>query len=187
MALTTECRILAENEDVLKNFHLYLSQNPVIQLTVETLLSHLAMTANVRWQDTPDIVHPLSRRGWHISRWLPTFLIIDGPLGRFLSKANSPLNLLLKREYATYPVLTQARDTFNHELFRKVRNGVGHWSFFWKEKGGNSHLVIIDSASSKPDIEVSLLEAEALHLVAFSVIEALDEEVFSKSNPQERG
>lgn len=187
LALITECRTLARKENVLQEFQLYLRSNPVIQLTVDTLLSHLAMTANVKWQDTPDIIHPLSRRGWYLSRWLPTFLIIDGPLGRFLRKSDSPLNSLLKREYAIYPVLAQARDTFNHQLFRQVRNGVGHWSFYWKEERGNPHLVVIDSASNKPEIKVTLMEAEALHLVAFSVIEALDEEVFSKANPRFRG
>lgn len=182
-ALITECRNLIKVERNFRDFQTYLRSNPIIQQTVDTLLSHLAMAANVRWQDTPGVVHPLSYRGWHLNRWLPTFLIIDGPLGHFLSKSDSPLKLLLQKEYVAYPTLAQVRDAFNHDFFRLVRNGIGHWSFFWEENKGSSEIVIVDLKSNKPDMKVSLMEAEALHLVTYSVIEALDVEVFSKVNP----
>ena len=41
-------------------------------------------------------LRPLARRGWHLSRWLPTFLLIDGPLGRLLRDHQSPLAKILK-------------------------------------------------------------------------------------------
>ena len=185
--LLRECRMLASDEASLKAFQVYLLANPIIQQTVETLLSHLAMAANVRWQDVPVVVQPLARRGWHISRWLPTFLIVDGPLGRFLKSSDSPLNSILRKEYTTYPALAQARDIFNHDLFRQVRNGVGHWSFLWEEKGNSPRLVMIDWESNRPTATITLLEGEALHLVAFSVIEALDQEVLSRANPRHSG
>jgi hypothetical protein len=182
--LTLECRAVATDEPSRAEFRSYLRANPIIQQTVETLLSHLAMTANVRWQDIQGLVQPLARRGWHIARWLPTFLIIDGPLGRFLRAADSPLNSLLRKDHAKYPVLAQARDAFNHDLFRQVRNGVGHWSFQWEEVGNGTRLVMMNWESGQPTATITLLEAEALHLVSFSVIEALDREVFSRVNPR---
>ncbi len=183
--LLRECRTLASDESSLEAFRTYLQSNPIIQQTVETLLSHLAMAANVKWQDAPVLVQPLARRGWHIGRWLPTFLIVDGPLGRFLKNPDSPLNSILRKGYAKYPTLAQARDVFNHELFRLVRNGVGHWSFLWEERSDNPHLVMIDWESGKPTTTITLFEGEALHLVAFSVIEALDREVMSRANPRQ--
>jgi hypothetical protein len=182
--LMQECRTVASDAASREEFRCYLQANPVIQLTVETLLSHLAMTANVRWQDIRGAAQPLARRGWHIARWLPTFLVIDGPLGRFLRTADSPLNSLLRRDYAKYPVLAQARDAFNHDLFRQVRNGVGHWSFRWEEAADGPWLVMMDWESGQSTVTITLLEAEALHLVSFSVIEALDVAVFSEVNPR---
>ena len=117
------CNLLSVNAH-LEEFRIYLQSNPIIQDTVETLLSHLAMSANAKWQDTPAAVRSLAQRGWYLGRWLPTYLIIDGPLGRFLKDSNSPLVSILKKEYSKYPLLTQARHIFNNELFRLVRNGV---------------------------------------------------------------
>jgi len=114
-------------------------------------------------------------------------LIIDGPLGRILKDSNSPLNSILKKEYARYPLLTQARDVFNSELFRLVRNGVGHWSFFWDEQKDGLYLNMIDWKTGKSTIEISIIDGEALHLVAFSVIEVFDHELFSHANPIHKG
>src|SRR5262245_31673160 len=150
--LLYECHTLISNSAYREAFRTYLQTNPIIQQTVETLLAHYAMAANVKWQDVPNLVQPLARRGWHIGRWLPTFLIIDGPLGRFLRAPDSPLNSLLKKEYAKYPILTQARDIFNHNLFRQVRNGVGHWSFLWEEKPNGPCLVMVNWESAEPTV-----------------------------------
>jgi hypothetical protein len=185
--LLRECRAIAGDSANEGTFRAYLQENPIIQQTVETLLAHSAMISSTRWQDVPDILQPLARRGWHIARWLPTFLIVDGPLGRFLKAPDSPLNVLLRKEHAKYPVLAQVRDIFNNDLFRQVRNGVGHWSFLWQEGSTDSELVMIDWKSGKTTTTVTLLEAEALHLIAFSVIEALDQEVFSHVNPRSGG
>jgi hypothetical protein len=185
--LVAECKQIASDQNASQRLRVYLSANPIVQETVETLLAHLAMTANVRWQDTPTLVQPLSRRGWHISRWLPTFLIIDGPLGRVLTAASSPLFDLLRSNSTTFPAICQARDTFNNDLFRRVRNGVGHWSFLWADTQGSQELVMVDEKSNSRKTKISLLEAEALHLVAFSVIEVLDRELFSVANPRNEG
>lgn len=181
--LVQESRALMSVDSYLEEFRVYLQSYPIIQNTVETLLSHLAMSANVKWQDVPEIVQPLAQRGWHLGRWLPTFLIIDGPLGRILKDSNSPLNTILRNEYARYPLLTQARDVFNIDLFRLVRNGVGHWSFFWDEQKDGLYLNMVDWKTGKSTIKITVMEGEALHLVAFSVIEVFDHEMFSRANP----
>jgi hypothetical protein len=188
--LLQECQILISDLDCQEKFSIYLRENPIIQETVETTLATIAMAAKARWQDVPMPLQLLARRGWYINRWLPTFLIFDGPLGRFLrkedhpQKPDSPLYTLLKKDYAKYPTLAQARDVFNHKVFKQVRDGVGHWSFLWHEEDGVPQLDIFDRKSGKKDITIKLLEAEALHLVAFSVIEVLDKEIFSRSNPR---
>lgn len=51
--LVSDCRTLMHSDAMCGAFREYLAENPIIQQTVETLLSHLAMASNVRWQDTP--------------------------------------------------------------------------------------------------------------------------------------
>jgi len=177
------CKLLSANIH-LEEFKQYLQSKPIIQGTVETLLSHLAMSANAKWQNVPASVRSLAQRGWYLGRWLPTFLIIDGPLGHFLKDSNSPLNKILKKEYSTYPLLTQVRDLFNHGLFRLVRNGVGHWSFYWEERKDNLQLTMVDWKTGKSTVSISIMEGEALHLAAFSAIEVFDKEMFSRANPK---
>ena len=117
--LVQECRTLISNPDSQAKFSTYLRANPIIQETVETMLATSAMAANVRWQDIAMPIQPLARRGWHINRWLPTFLLISGPLGLFLKGEDSPLKTVLRDNYAKYPTLAQARDVFNHDIFRR--------------------------------------------------------------------
>jgi hypothetical protein len=105
------------------------------------------------------------------------------PLGRFLRAADSPLNILLRTQHTALPVLAQARDLFNHDLFRRVRNGIGHWSFTFEHLGAAENLVCFDWESGQRTAEVSILEAEALHFASFSIIECLDHELFNHANP----
>lgn len=177
--LESECRSLRSRATFLDEFSSYLGQNPIIRQTVETLLAQLAMTANTKWQNTPSIVQPLSRRGWHIGRWLPTFLIIDGPLGRLFKDKNSPLRSVLQSNPVEFPILSQARDIFNHNSFRLIRNGVGHWAFTWEDGDSGSVIHIFEQRSPSPAMTITLMEAEAFHLVSFSTIEVLDHELLN--------
>lgn len=181
--LSAECTLLSGDPPLCREVGDYLRANPIIQQTVHTLLSHLAMATSFRWQDVPLPARLVARHGSMIGRWLPTFLIIDGPLGRFLRATDSPLNILLRTQHARHPVLAQARDLFNHDLFRRVRNGVGHWSFAFEERDATEWLVCFDWESGKRTAEVSIVESETLHLVSFSIIECLDSELFRHANP----
>jgi hypothetical protein len=46
---------------------------------------------------------------------------------------------------------------------------------------------MVEEDPNERNTVISLLEAEALHLVAFSVIEALDRELFAIANPRNGG
>jgi hypothetical protein len=175
--LRAECRRIAESEEWLQDGSGYLALYPIIRESVESVLAQLAMAAGVRWQSTSPVLQPLARRGWHIGRWLPTFLLIDGPLGRLLRDRNSPINTCLRRAPADFPLLASARDAFNSDLFRKVRNGFGHWSFQWRDEPGVSWITIVHWETGTVEASLSLLEAEGLHILTFAVIEAIDKEI----------
>ena len=180
--LEVECALMIDDHSHSQNFKSYLQKNSIIQQSVRTLLSHLAMAANGSWQDVPLPARLIARHGWMIGRWLPTFLIIDGPLGKFLRATDSPLNVVLRTQHKRYPILAQARDLFNHDLFRRVRNGVGHWSFTFEQEDSIEKLLCFDLESGSPT-EISISEAEALHLTSFSIIECLDKKIFQGVNP----
>lgn len=177
--LERDCRSVCADAEDRQALASYLQRNPVIQESVATLLASFAITANAKWEDVPAIQRPLARAGSRLARWLPTFLIIDGPLGRVLRDADSPLNQILRRRPRTFPVLEQGRDLFNSKFFKDVRNGFGHWSFVWRDAGHGPQIEIVDWNTGAIKTTLTLLEAEALHVTSFSVIEALDRTVFA--------
>lgn len=175
--LERECTAIVATREIVEQLARYLGANPVISLSVETFLAHLSVGANLRAEHVPVPQRMLVPLGTRIARWLPTLLVVDGPLGRLLRASDSPLSQLLRTEHTRYPCLASARDAFNHDLFRRVRNGVGHWAFSWEQGAGEQRLVCYDHVTGERSAEVSLLEAEALHVVSFAVVECLDEKV----------
>jgi len=182
--LAAECRQLASDVDFIDRLSSYLKNNPVILQSLETVLAQLAFSAGVHWRQAAEILQPLARRGWSLSRWLPTFLIIDGPLGHLLRGRDSPLNEVLRIRHSEFPLLTNARDAFNNDLFRRVRNGFAHWSFTWQDIGNSAQIKIIHWESGNDEVELSLLEAEALHFLSASVVQMLDEELLRYAIPR---
>lgn len=179
-ALTQECRRLGADSDLKRELEPYLRARPIIVQSVRTFLSYIAMAANTRWQDTPEVVHSLSQFGWSFQRWLPTFLIIDGPLGRLLRQGDSPLNIHLRGRHAAYPALSQARDLFKEKLFQVTRNGMAHMSFTTEVQKGVTWINIIAEDTGRVATRLTSLEADALHLASFTIIETVDREIFDQ-------
>ena len=143
------------------------------------------MSARAQWHDVPDGIRPITARGWFLGRWIPTFLIIDGPIGRFICKGESPLYLQLKSHYQLYPLLASARDFLNNDLFRRLRNGFGHWAFDWEVAGTESYVVAYNWENGQPTAKLHQKEADAFHIIAFALIEILDEVIISQRDVKE--
>jgi hypothetical protein len=176
--LERECSFVASNPVMLRQFSEYLDNNKIIWLTVGTFLEYYSVAAFSRADQIPYPARLFAHRGVWINRWLPTFLVIDGPLGKLLRSSESPLNILLRTRHEEFTILSQARDLFNHDLFRLVRNGIAHWSFTFDGEGQQERLLCFDWKSGQLTVDVSVLEAEALNMASFSVIECLDRNLF---------
>jgi hypothetical protein len=105
---------------------------------------------------------------------LPTFLIIDGPVGRFLSANDSP--------YTNYygpnwPIVTAAKDFLGERTFKLVRNGFAHWGFDWEVIGENSYIVAYDWERDLPVAKLHQTEADAYHIVVFALIEVINDTI----------
>ena len=124
-ALRAECVALATEAEFVRALKKYLAGRTIVRRAISTFFAQIAMAARRR----PDDVLPEHRstvaRGWFIGRWLPTFLIIDGPIGRFFMHDSSPL---AKRLGPDLPILSAARDFLADKTFRTLRNGLAHWA-----------------------------------------------------------
>jgi hypothetical protein len=180
--LDSECHVLASDAQFTRMLSSYLADNPVVVQSLDTVVFQLAFSAGVHWQQASEILKSSARRGWHLSRWLPTFLLVDGPLGRLLRERRSPLADALRTRHAELPLLACARDAFNHDLFRRVRNGFAHWSFTWRDDATSAQIDIINNETGKLDASISLLEAEALHYLSASVTQSVGDHLLRRAN-----
>ncbi len=184
--LQNECKLLASDPAISREIETYFQENLIIERAVEMFFTQISMSARANWRDVPDEIRPITARGWFIGRWIPTFLIVDGPIGRFICKGGSPLFDCLKSQYLKYPFLSSARDFLNNDLFRKLRNGFGHWAFDWEVIDLESYVVAYDWRSGLPTARLHQKQADAFHIIAFALIEVLDETIISEFKKKPR-
>lgn len=134
------------------------------------LFTCISMAARAEWKSVSDDIKPIVARGWFLGRWIPTFLIIDGPIGRFMAGDDSPLR---SRYGASLPMLTAARDFLADRTFRLLRNGFAHWGFDWEVVGKDSFVVAYDWERDLPIAKLHQSEADAYHIVTFALVEVL--------------
>lgn len=170
-ALRTECCGLMGDATYRRSLADYLRAHATLPRAVEMLFTCIAMAARARWHDAPDDMKPITARGWFLGRWLPTFLIIDGPIGRFMTGEESPL----RTQYGKLPALSSARDFLTDRTFRLVRNGFAHWGFDWEVVGAESYVVAYDWERDLPVAKLHQSEADAYHIISFALLEILDD------------
>jgi len=139
------------------------------------LFTCISMAARARWQDVPDEMKAITARGWFLGRWIPTFLIIDGPIGRFMTGEDSPLKIHFGVET---PVLTAAKEFLIERTFKLLRNGFAHWGFDWEVVANESFVVAYDWERDLPIAKLHQSEADAYHIVAFAIVEVLHDSMF---------
>jgi hypothetical protein len=187
--LACECRAIANDSESLGLFTSYLRDRQIIQRSIYSFLAHIGVAMLPR----KEIVFPseiakkmspdFSFEGYCLSWWLPTFLVLDGPLGQILRDSQSPLNLILRTHASTYPILADVRKAFNKPLFRELRNGVAHWAFVFEPDIDGIHRLVCFDLSGKKTVEVSIFEADALARLSLCTIKCLDQYVFYPANP----
>lgn len=175
-ALSDECRRLMTDEAFRQSLQDYVRVHTSLPRAVQMLFTCISMAARARWQEVPDEIKPIVARGWFLGRWLPTFLIIDGPIGRFVSAGDSPFK---DRYGSNWVMITAARDFLVEKTFRLVRNGFAHWGFDWEVVGNNSYVVAYDWERDLPIARLHQSEADAYHIVAFAFVEVLNDVILS--------
>jgi hypothetical protein len=170
--LKSECESLMRNEAFAQSIDEYLLLRSILRRSVEMFFTYIAMSARANWKNVPDTIRPVTARGWFLGRWLPTFLVIDGPIGRFLNSQDSPLSHTLP---ISSRMLDSARGFLRNKEFYTLRNGFAHWGFDWETVGDESYIVAYNWETDLPIMKLHQKEADAYHIITFAIIEILND------------
>ncbi len=149
-------KALAEQGNVRDDVGAYLNENPSVANSIEMLFTSVAMSARADWQSAPSEFRGINARGWFLGRWIPTFLILDGPILRFLKSS------AFRRQEGSTEFLRAIRSFLEVKEFMALRNGFAHWSFSWDTSGMDSEIVATSQKSSD-DVRFYWKEAEAFY------------------------
>jgi hypothetical protein len=173
-ALRSECSGFLLDAVFVAGLRTYLGNHAAVRRAFQMFFTIIAMAARARWHDTPEPFRGVAARGWFLGRWIPTFLIIDGPVGRFVLGEDSPLANRLSEATAS-PMCASVRGFLSDRTFRLLRNGFAHWAFDWEVVGPDQYVVAYDYERDLPTAKLHLEEADAYHIIAFAVVEILNE------------
>lgn len=175
-ALRAECLVLASDVTFQAELKQYLGERTILRRAIAAFFTYIAMSARAKWDDAPVEFRSVTARGWFLGRWLPTFLVIDGPIGRFFLSDSSPFH---SRLGTSFPVASAACALLGEKSFRSLRNGFAHWGFDWEVIGSDSYVVAYDWERDLPIAKLHLEEADAFHICAFAFIEVVDDILIS--------
>src|SRR5438477_5539679 len=88
--LLHECQALSTDTAFSAELQSYLRVHSTLPRALEMFFTYIALSARVDWKSAPEPMRPIAARAWFLGRWLPTFLVLDGPVGRFLCASDSP-------------------------------------------------------------------------------------------------
>ncbi len=165
-ALVTAFQDLYSQTDVRADVCTYLERNPSVGSAVEMLFTSVAMSARADWRATPISVRGVAARGWFLGRWIPTFLVLDGPIMRFLTSE------AFRRQTGTPVMFRAVRAFFSNRDFMLLRHAFAHWSFSWRTDGKDSEILAI-GRKPEEEVRVSRAEADAFHIITFALVEAV--------------
>lgn len=159
---------LYSQNDVRVDVSTYLGENPSVGSAVEMLFTSVAMSARADWRAAPVSVRGVVARGWFLGRWVPTFLVLDGPILRFLTSK------VFRRQTGSPALLRAVRAFFSNRDFMLLRHAFAHWSFSWRTDGSDSEIVALGRSPGE-EVCVSRAEADAFHIITFALVEAVHE------------
>lgn len=174
-ALVEALRALDAQEPVHEDVSAYLATNPSVASAVEMLFTSIAMSARADWQAAQVAMRGVASRGWFLGRWIPTFLVLDGPIMRFLT------SVAFRRQSGSTDLLRAVRAFFSNRDLMLLRHAFAHWLFSWRTDGTDSQILGFGRTPTE-EVRVLRSEADAFHIITFALVEVIHE-VFLKSRP----
>jgi hypothetical protein len=156
----------ADNPNVTEDLTAAVLSMPSLVGVMETFFSAIAMAASAEWWRLPAVHQGAAARGWFIGRWLPTALVVDGPIVRFIrSKAFRRL------EGENIQQVRAVRRFLGETAVVAFRHALAHWSFTWETRDDGSY-VVCHGALGKPLI-LHQEQADAIHILTFAIVDVL--------------
>jgi hypothetical protein len=141
----------------------------------DTFFSAITMAATANWRTLPPPMRGVGARGWFIGRWLPTSLVVDGPVTRLLSSSafkhappDAHQHLRSIRRFLQDPVVLQ------------FRNALAHWSFTWESRSDGNYVVC---HGARGNLALHQEEADAIHILTFAAIEVVHDRCLRSLRP----
>jgi hypothetical protein len=169
-------RDIYSQDDVHADVSAYLANNPSVGSAVEMLFTSIAMSARADWRAAPASMRGVAARGWFLGRWIPTFLVLDGPIMRFLTSE------AFRRQAVPSEFFRAVRSFFSNRDFMSLRHGFAHWSFSWEVAGGDSVIVALGRNQGE-QVQVLRAEADAFHIITFALVEAVHDVFIGGAKP----
>lgn len=166
--LVAALQSIMAQEPVAQDIAAYLAAHPGVANSFEMLFTSIAMSARADWRSAPANIRGVVARGWFLGRWLPTFLVLDGPILRFLKST------AFRRQDSPSRTLRAVRRFFEAADFIQLRHAFAHWSFRWDVDGDDSTIVGTNDAGAET-VRFTRAETDAFHILTYAVIEALDD------------
>ena len=143
---------------------------------VEMLFTSIAMSARADWRSGPAEHRGVLARGWFLGRWVPTFLILDGPISRFLRSE------AFRRQVHTVRILREVRAFLSANDFVRLRHAFAHWSFRWEVTETDSERVGYGKTPTE-EVRASRAEVVAFRIITYAIIEVVHEVFVDKTRP----
>lgn len=133
---------------------------------ISTFFAAFTTATRADWRHLPVVHRGVGARGWFIGRWLPTALVVDGPVVRFLnSTAFQRLGDPARRTVRAVRRFLQERTILS------FRHALAHWSFEWRTREEGNFIAWTDRAGT--DREIHQEDADAIHWVTFTIVGTL--------------
>ncbi len=168
--LRQECINLMLDSKLRNDIENYLRQRTVVRRAIQMFFTYVAMAMRAKWDEVPKSIRGVTARGYFLGKWLPAFLVVDGPIGRFLDGPDSPLAQVSRDDF---PMLYAAKEFLRQKEFHSLRNGFAHWGFDWEVIGNESYVVAYDWENDLPSVKLHQREADAYYLITLTLIQIL--------------
>jgi hypothetical protein len=156
----------AADPNVSEDFAVALRSMPFLVGAVGTFFAAVAMAASAEWWRLPDAHRGSAARGWFIGRWLPTALVVDGPIVRFIrSQAFRRLGT------GSLEQVRAVRRFLSEGTVVAFRHGLAHWSFAWETRGDDNYVICHNAAGKCLTLHQE--QADAIHIVTFAIVDVL--------------
>lgn len=142
-----------------------LAEDPHTLGSIDTFFNATLMAARADWRAMPEHIRGAAARGWYIGRWLPTTLMVDGPLTRLLTG-----HAFRTVEGDGVRYLRAARRFLQDPVVVRFRHALAHWSFEWSVHEDGSHIMCHGRDGV---LDLHQLQADAIHIITFEITWAL--------------